>query len=116
MNPTVIPEPLPLAGGQDGGWRVGGTRVTLDTVIAAFNQGATAEEIVQQYPALALADVYAVIGYYLRHKPEVDAYLANREADAAAVREKVERELDVHNLRERLLARRSRTLAPASRS
>jgi len=114
MKSTVIPEPPPLVGGQDGAWRVGATRVTLDTVIAAFNQGATAEEILQQYPALALADVYAVIGYYLRHKPEVDAHLAKREADATALRHKLERELDIPNLRKRLLARRSRTLAPAS--
>jgi len=112
MKPTLIVEPLPVAAGQDGAWRVGGTRVTLDTVIAAFNQGATAEEILQQYPTLVLADVYAVIGYYLRHKPEVDAHLANREAEATALRKKLERELDVRNLRERLLARRSRTSAP----
>jgi len=30
--------------------RVGGTRVTLDTVIAVFKEGATPEEIVYRYP------------------------------------------------------------------
>lgn len=54
---------------------VGGTRVTLDTLVAAFDAGATAEEIAQQYPSVALADVYAVIAYYLLHQPEIQAYL-----------------------------------------
>lgn len=47
--------------------RVRGTRVTLDTVLAAFRDGATAEEIVQQYPSISLADMYQVLGYSLRH-------------------------------------------------
>lgn len=49
----------------DGVARIGGTRVTLDSVVYAFQQGATAEEIAQQYPALKLADVYGAITYYL---------------------------------------------------
>lgn len=53
--------------------RVGGTRVTLDTLVAAFEQGATTEEIAQQYPSPGLADVYSVIGYYLRRRDEVAA-------------------------------------------
>lgn len=40
--------PLPLETSADGVIRVRGTRITLDTVWAAFNEGATAEEIVQQ--------------------------------------------------------------------
>jgi uncharacterized protein (DUF433 family) len=59
----------------DGVAYVSGTRVTLDTVITAFLEGGTAEEVVEQYPSLQLSDVYSVIGYYLRHKAEVDAYL-----------------------------------------
>ncbi len=58
---TINTEPVPLLTDKDGVVRVGGTRVTLDTVVAAFKEGATAEEIVQQYPSLELADVYAVI-------------------------------------------------------
>jgi len=48
---TIPTETLPLAMGPDSVVRVGNTRVTLDTVVAAFKQGATAEEIVQQYPS-----------------------------------------------------------------
>jgi hypothetical protein len=53
--------------------RVKGTRVTLDTLIGAFKRGATPEEIVQGYTALSLAEVYAVITFYLRHRCKAQA-------------------------------------------
>jgi uncharacterized protein (DUF433 family) len=89
----------------DGVARVGGTRVTLDTVVYAFNQGATAEEIVQQYSALKLADVYGAITYYLHFKAEVDAYLEQRRQQADRVRRENEARFDAAGIRERLLAR-----------
>lgn len=61
MELQVPPERVPIQTDADGVIRVGGTRVTLDTVIAAFDAGATAEEIAQQYPSVALADIYLVI-------------------------------------------------------
>ena len=82
---------------------MGATRVTLDTVVAAFSEGATAEEIVQQYPSLKLSDVYYVLGYYLRHPSEVDAYLQQRKAIANTVRHENERRFDPSGLRDRLL-------------
>jgi hypothetical protein len=80
--------------------------VTIDTVIAAFHDGATAEEVVQQYPALELADVYAVFGYYLRHQQAVDAYLNERRGQADEVRLEAESQWDPAGVRERLLSRR----------
>ena len=65
-------EHVPITTDSDGVMRVGGTRVTLDTVIGAFRDGATAEEISHQYPSLSLADIYAVIAYYLRRRAEVE--------------------------------------------
>ena len=62
-------------------------RESLDTVVAALWDGATAEEIVQQYPSISLADVYHVIGYALRHATEVETYLATRGEAARAARE-----------------------------
>lgn len=106
MNPTDTNERVPIQIDADGVIRVGGTRVTLDTVIAAFDAGATAEEIIQQYPSLTLADVYSVIAYYLRHQSEVRAYLAERQKEAAQVREENERRFDPAGVRDRLLARR----------
>src|SRR2546422_11585582 len=87
IEPT---QPVPLAAGSDGVIRVAGTRVTLDTVAYAFEHGATAEEIVQQYPSLPLAGVYSVLGYLLRHRGEVKAYLADRAQRRAAVRAEAE--------------------------
>jgi uncharacterized protein (DUF433 family) len=56
-------EPIPLTSDASGVDRVQGTRVTLDTVASAFNEGATAEEIVHRYPSVSLEDAYAVITY-----------------------------------------------------
>jgi len=42
----------------DNVYRVGATRVMLDSVVAAFHQGHSAETIRQQYPALTLEEVY----------------------------------------------------------
>ena len=107
--PTVISsQPVPLETGADGVIRVIGSRVTLDTIIAAFADGATAEEIAQQYPTLDLATVYGVISYYLQHADEVEAYLRGRQENAAAIRRENERRFDPHGVRERLLARRTR--------
>ncbi|NWF62128.1 MAG: DUF433 domain-containing protein [Fischerella sp.] len=107
MTLTITTEPLPLQLNPDGVVRVGGTRVTLDTVVAAFNQGATAEEIVFQYPSLQLADVYAVIAYYLRHQQEVEEYLQQRQKRANEIRKINEARCDPQGLRQRLMARRT---------
>ena len=107
MVPTFATEAVPLEAGADGVIRVGNTRVTLDTVVAAFSQGATAEEIAQRYPSLELADVYQVIGYYLRRPSEVEAYLEERRAHADAVRKENEARFDPRGVRDRLLARRA---------
>ena len=99
-------ERVPIDTDSDGVIRVAGTRVTLDTLVAAFEAGATAEEIVQQYPSIDLADAYSVIGYYLHHQREVGAYLSGRKQQAAKVREQNERQFDPSGVRDRLLARR----------
>jgi uncharacterized protein (DUF433 family) len=102
---TLVLEPIPLTKTTDGVFRVGNTRVTLDTVLTSYNLGATPEEIVQQFPSLALADVYAVVTYYLRHKAEVESYLAERRERSKAVRQENERRFPPEGFRERLLAR-----------
>jgi uncharacterized protein (DUF433 family) len=104
MSLIIGAEPIPLEVDQDGVVRVCGTRVTLDTVIAAFEQGATAEEIAQQYPTLVLSDVYAVLGFYLRRRSEVETYLEQRRERSEAVRRQNESQLDPDAIRDRLLA------------
>jgi len=99
-------ETVPLRTDADGVVRVGATRVTLDTVVEAFRDGATAEEIASQYATLQLADVYSVIAYYLRSTDEVEAYLNQRLDLAKKVREENEARFDPKGVRDRLTARR----------
>jgi len=98
---------VPLVVDEGGVARIGNTRVTLDTVIAAFSEGATPEEIAQQYPTLSLPDVYSVIGYYLRQRTEVEKYLRQRQKQAQSVRKRNELRFDPHGVRDRLMARQS---------
>jgi len=86
--------------------RVGDTRVSLDSVIYAFNEGATPEEIAQQYTTLNLADVYAVISYYLQNHDEVVQYLQRRKAQRDELRKEIESRFDPRGIRDRLLARK----------
>ena len=53
-----------------------------------------------------MADVYSVITYYLRHKPDICTYLQKRQADAATVRAQTEQKFPAAGVRERLVARR----------
>jgi uncharacterized protein (DUF433 family) len=107
MSLMFMDQPLPLATDEAGAVRVAGTRVTLDTVIAAFQDGLTAEEIAEEYPSLPLAPVYSVIGYFLDHQVEVDAYLAAREQRANEVRLSNEKLFSPVGIRSRLLARQA---------
>jgi uncharacterized protein (DUF433 family) len=82
----VIPPPRRFDARSVG--RVTDTRVTLLTLIKAFLEGATPEEIHQEYPSVGLADVYAVIAYYLGHRDEVNAYLDTvREGEGHVIEE-----------------------------
>ena len=103
--PTVL-EPIPLALAQEGDViRVAGTRVTLDTIIWAFQQGATPEEIAQDYSAVSLPDIYAAIAYYLRHRSDLDEYLQRRERDHAELEREIKARPEYQEFRDRLFAR-----------
>ena len=106
MAEAVMTESIPLVTGPDGVIRVQGTRVTLDVLLAAFRQGATAEEIAQQYPSVSLADVYQVIGYCLRHSSELEPYLAQQRQKASEAKALNEAKWPPEGIRDRLLARR----------
>jgi uncharacterized protein (DUF433 family) len=107
MTLAIVAESAPLRANDDGVILVGQTRVTLDTVVAVFNQGATAEEIAYRYPSLNLADVYATIAFYLKHQSEVEAYLQQRRQRSQEVREMNQARFNPQGLRNRLLARKA---------
>jgi uncharacterized protein (DUF433 family) len=75
---------------EHGVLRVGATRVMLDSVVAAFDQGHSPETIAQQYPSLFLEDVYGAIAYYLANKDEIDQYLHRQDEVWRQWREKAE--------------------------
>lgn len=87
---TPIQEPMPIRRDEHGVLRIGNTRVMIDGIIYSFLQGATPETIVSQYPSVSLADVYLVLGYYLNHRDEIDAYLRHQEAEAYRIRQEWE--------------------------
>lgn len=98
----------PLRQDDSGAVRIGNTRVLLELVIRAFEDGATPEAIVQRYPTTTLADIYAVIAYYLRHRALVERYLAERERQAEELRQNIEaRQGDLSEVRRRLLAHKN---------
>ena len=107
MNLAAVTEKIPVEKDMDGVIRVGNTRVTLETLISAFNGGSTAEEIVFQFPVLNIADVYAVITYYLRNRDTVERYLNNRMQLSEQAKRRNQENKNMNDIRERLLARQN---------
>ena len=105
MNLVLEREAPPLREDETGAIRVGNSRVLLELVIIAFQDGVSPESIVQQYSTLSLSDVYATIAYYLRHQKIIEAYLDRREELAETVRKKLSGvQPDLSLIRSRLLA------------
>jgi len=99
--------PVPLRTDDGGVLRVGNTRVSLDSLVMAYMNGASAEQIADDFPTLDLADIHAVIGFCLRHAKEVEEYLCRERQAANTVRQQIEAVVVPPGLRQRLLARRS---------
>jgi uncharacterized protein (DUF433 family) len=110
MTTLETSQTLPLRLTEDGTIRIADSRVSLDSVVHHYKLGASAEQIVQKFPALDLADVYAAITYYLNHKETVEEYLQQQEAEGDEVQRKIESAPQYQKsaeLRARLLARKS---------
>ncbi|MDX1991787.1 MAG: DUF433 domain-containing protein [bacterium] len=101
--PTVT---IPLRTDEHGAIRIGNTRVLLELVIHAYYLGETPESIVDSYPSLTTADVYAVIGYYLANREEIDTYVRQRDEQAEQIMREMEANLtpQVRALRTRFRA------------
>jgi uncharacterized protein (DUF433 family) len=106
MGIDIRPIPPPLQFDAHGVCRVGSTRVTLLSLIDAFEEGASPEEIYQQYPSVSLADVYVVIAFYLDRREEVDAYLKTLRQHEEQVIEQIKSRSPLAEIRRRLLARK----------
>ena len=109
MTLAIAIEPVPIETDSQGVVRIAKTRVTLDTVVTAFFEGCTPEEIGEQYPSLQLSDIYLVIGYYLRHQNEVHTYLTERQQQASLIQQAAEQRFSPLGIRDRLIARQSQS-------
>ena len=85
-----FPENVPLVQWEDGSIRVQGTRLLLAMIVTAFQQGDTPDEINDSFPSASVTQIEAVIDWYLNNKSEADAYLEEREAAAAKMRQEIE--------------------------
>lgn len=109
MIQQPLTESIPIHQDEQGQLRVGESRILLDLVIYAYHQGNTPETIIDNYPTLTLDDVYFALGYYLRHRDQIDMYLSEQEAEIERLRQhdlihhppKLTREILLERLKQR---------------
>lgn len=99
----------PLRTDDTGVVRIGPSRVTLESVVHAFDTGASAEEIVASYPTLELGDVYAAIAYILKNRAEIDEYMDRSAAESERVQQKWEERYPTAELRRLIRERPARS-------
>ena len=68
----------------DGGYYLAAVRVSLDSIVYAFNRGESPETIQENFPVLKLSQIYGAIAYYLDHKAEIDKYIEDSEREFEA--------------------------------
>jgi uncharacterized protein (DUF433 family) len=110
MIQLTLTQTTPLIQEANGAVRITGSRVTLDTVIGAFQKGATAEQIQDSFPSLSLAQIYGTIAYYLDHEADVETYLRERRAEAESIKHEIESQQDTAGFRARIRARRAQLI------
>jgi uncharacterized protein (DUF433 family) len=72
--------------------RLKGTRIGIESILYDYiYRCKTPEEITEQFHTVTLEQVYATILYYLHHRSEVDAYLADWLEFSRTMREEQER-------------------------
>ncbi len=94
----------------DGTIRVIGSRITLDTLIAAFQRGDTPDQIHDGFPTLTLPQIYGAIAWYLNNQSEADEYLKTSEAEANELRETIECQPENIALRQTLRQKREQLI------
>ncbi|MDQ7027105.1 MAG: DUF433 domain-containing protein [Anaerolineae bacterium] len=81
---------VPLQNDDDGIIRISNTRVTLHTLISTYRLGESPEAIHEGFPTISLADIYAIIAYYLANREVVDAYIQQVNDEAEQIRQEWE--------------------------
>ena len=77
----------------EGGWRIAGTRVSLDSIVHAYWDGLSPEQILCEFPSLTLEKTHDAFSFYFQNRKEIDHYLKTQ----AARWEQLRRESDLQN-------------------
>jgi uncharacterized protein (DUF433 family) len=78
---------------EHGSWRVIGTRVMMELVVQAYNEGKSPEEIVKDYPSLTVDKVNGVVAFYLKHRELVERRMESEKAEFEQARQENEKNL-----------------------
>jgi len=101
----------------NGGYRLTGTRVSLDSVVYAWHNGLSPESIVDDFPVLTLEQVHGALAFYLARQDEIDEYLRLGEAEYEVLQKHIEQlRATKPQLYEKLMAHKQRRAEPAIRS
>lgn len=96
-----------LALDADGHIHVTGHRIGLEDLVYYYNEGYSAEAMLEVFPTLSLAIIHKVIGFYLDDKVNLDAYVATCDLEMDRQRSVAPRGPDVAELRRRLAAKQA---------
>jgi uncharacterized protein (DUF433 family) len=105
MDQQEIRQNTPLILADDGTIRIKDSRVSLEVIVRQFKQGATAEQLLEDFPSLTLRDIYGAIYYYLDNTETVEDYMRQQEDSAVEMRAFLDSHLDSAALRTRIRAR-----------
>ena len=65
---------------RDGGYYIADTRISLDSIVHAFQAGESPDEILRSFPmAGPLVRIYGAITFYLENTEKVDTYLKEQD-------------------------------------
>ncbi len=90
MSINIHPDPVPLRSDETGEILVGDSRVLLATLLHYHRQGMTPETLAENFPSVSLADILSSLGYYYRHKAELDNWMRERDQELAELRQQME--------------------------
>src|SRR5260370_10356672 len=102
MKQLNFAQTAPLNQDSEGSIRLTGSRITFDTLMAAFKKGNSAEQIQDSFPSLSLTQIYGAIAWYLDHQAEAEDYLKELETDVEGIRQEIKNKPGRAALRERL--------------
>ena len=96
---------VPLRYDDHGVIRVTGSRITLDVLVDCLEMGDTIDGIHEGFPSISLAQIDAIIRWYLDHKAEADEYIRIGKEEAEKIRREIESRPEYIAFRKRFWSR-----------